>query len=99
MGAGDRRSVPSARVRVRAGWNRPGIPGGFPAGLLMDGDGTLWVKTWTGPLLFLPRGHTKFQVSKYGEGISSGYAYLREGPDGTIWLSDGQGLRQVASKL
>jgi signal transduction histidine kinase/ligand-binding sensor domain-containing protein len=74
-------------------------PGGFPAGLLMDSDGTLWVKTRTGPLLFLPRGHTKFQVSKYGEGVSSGYAYLREGPDGTIWLSDGQGLRQVASKL
>src|SRR5215470_411873 len=42
-----------------------GYPGGFPAGLLMDSDGTLWVKPQAGPLLFPPRGHTKFQVSKY----------------------------------
>jgi signal transduction histidine kinase/ligand-binding sensor domain-containing protein len=76
-----------------------GYPGGFPAGLLMDSDGTLWVKPQTGPLLFLPRGYTKFQVSKYGEGVSSGYAHLHEGPNGTIWLSDSQGLRQVAGKL
>ena len=74
-------------------------PGGFPAGLLMDSDGTLWVKPLTGPLLFLPRGYTKFKVSKYGEGVSSGYAHLHEGPNGTIWLSDSQGLRQVASRL
>jgi len=76
-----------------------GYPGGFPAGILMDSDGTLWVKPQTGPLLFLPRGYTKFQVSKYGEGVSSGYAHLHEGPNGTIWLSDSQGLRQVAAKL
>ena len=74
-------------------------PGGFPAGLLMDSDGTLWVKPLTGPLLFLPRGYTKFKVSKYGEGVSSGYAHLHEGPNGTIWLSDSQGLRQVANRL
>ena len=76
-----------------------GYPGGFPAGLLMDSDGTLWVKPQTGPLLFLPRGYTKFQISKYGEGVSSGFAHLHEGPNGTIWLSDSQGLRQVAGKL
>ena len=75
-----------------------GYPGGFPAGILMDSDGTLWVKTRTGPLLFLPRGQSKFQVSKYGEGMSTGYAFLHEAPDGTIWLSDDQGLRRVATR-
>ena len=74
-----------------------GYPGGFPAGILLDSDGTLWVKTRTGPLLFLPRGHSRFQASKYGEGLSTGYAYLHEAPDGAIWLSDDQGLRRVAS--
>ena len=76
-----------------------GYPGGFPAGIFMDSDGTLWVKTRTGPLLFLPRGQSKFQVSKYGEGLSTGYAFLHQAPDGTIWLSDDQGLRRVANKL
>jgi signal transduction histidine kinase/ligand-binding sensor domain-containing protein len=76
-----------------------GYPGGFPAGILMDSDGTLWVKTQTGPLLFLPHGHRKFQVSKYGAGLSTSYAFLHQAPDGTIWLSDDQGLRRVANEL
>ncbi len=76
-----------------------GYPGGFPAGIFMDSDGTLWVKTQTGPLLFLPRGQSKFQVSKYGEGLSTSYAFLHQAPDGAIWLSDDQGLRQAANTL
>jgi signal transduction histidine kinase/ligand-binding sensor domain-containing protein len=76
-----------------------GYPGGFPAGIFLDSDGTLWVKTQTGPLLFLPRGQSKFQVSKYGEGLSTNYAFIHQAPDGTIWLSDDQGLRRVANKL
>jgi signal transduction histidine kinase/ligand-binding sensor domain-containing protein len=76
-----------------------GYPGGFPAGILLDSDGTLWVKTQKSSLLFLPRGQSRFQVSQYGAGPTSGYAYLHEGPDRAIWLSDDQGLRQVASKL
>ncbi len=76
-----------------------GYPGGFPAGILLDSDGTLWVKTRTGPLLFLPHGQSKFRVNKYGAGLSTNYAYLHEGPDGGIWLSDDQGLRRVASRL
>ncbi len=83
-----------------------GYPGGFPAGILLDSEGTLWIKRQTGPLLFLPHGQSKFQVSEYGEGTSSSYgertstsyAYLHEAPDGTIWLSDDQGLRRVTSK-
>ncbi|HTB17513.1 MAG TPA: two-component regulator propeller domain-containing protein, partial [Bryobacteraceae bacterium] len=76
-----------------------GYPGGFPAGMLLDTDGTLWVKTQTGPLLFLPRGQRKFQVSKYGEGLSTSYAFLHQALDGSIWLSDDQGLRRVANLL
>ncbi len=73
-----------------------GYPGGFPAGIFMDSDGTLWVKTQTGPLLFLPRGQSKFQVSKYGGGLSTGYAFLHQDPEGAVWLSDDQGLRRVS---
>jgi signal transduction histidine kinase/ligand-binding sensor domain-containing protein len=75
-----------------------GYPGGFPAGILLDSQGALWVKTQTGPLLFLPRGQSKFQVTKYAEGTSTAFAFLHEGPDGAIWLSDDQGLRRVTSK-
>jgi len=76
-----------------------GYPGGFPAGILVDSDGTLWVKTRTGPLLILPRGESTLQRSKYGEGLSTSYAFLHQAPDGTIWLSDDQGLRRVANRL
>lgn len=76
-----------------------GYPGGFPAGILLDSDGTLWVKTRTSGLLYLPRGQSKFQDSQVAEGLSTGYAYLHEAPDGGIWLSDDQGLRCVTSKL
>ena len=76
-----------------------GYPGGFPAGILLDSEGTLWVKTRTSGLLFLPRGQSKFQASKAGEGVSTGFAFLHEAPDGGIWLSDDQGLRRVATKL
>jgi signal transduction histidine kinase/ligand-binding sensor domain-containing protein len=78
---------------------KQGYPGGFPAGILLDSDGTLWVKTRTGPLLFLRRGESALRRSQYGEGLSTSFAFLHEAPDGTIWLSDDQGLRRVANKL
>ena len=76
-----------------------GYPGGFPAGILLDSDGTLWVKTRTSPVLFLPHGESKFRPTTAGEGLSTGYAFLHEAPDGSIWLSDDRGLRRVAQKL
>jgi len=78
---------------------KQGYAGGFAAGLFEDSDGTLWVKTRKGPLLFLPSGQSKFQESEYGNGPSTSYAFLHQAPDGTIWLSDDQGLRRVTSKL
>ena len=77
---------------------KQGYPGGFAAGLFMDSRGTLWVKTRKGPLLFLPRGQTKFQSNESVEGASRSYAFLHEAADGSIWLSDDQGLRRVARK-
>jgi hypothetical protein len=41
-------------------------PGGEPAGLMMDHEGTLWVKTWTGDLLSLSPGQSKFVLSPFG---------------------------------
>jgi signal transduction histidine kinase/ligand-binding sensor domain-containing protein len=75
-----------------------GYPGGFAAGIFLDSDGTLWVKTRTGPLLFRRAGESKFQASNYGEGPASSYAYLHQASDGSIWLSDDQGLRRATSK-
>jgi signal transduction histidine kinase/ligand-binding sensor domain-containing protein len=77
---------------------RQGYPGGFAAGMLLDSRGTLWVKTRKGPLLFLGRGQARFQINEYGKGVSTSYAFLHEAQDGTIWLSDDQGLRRVSSK-
>jgi len=37
-------------------------------------------------------------VSDSGEGPSTSYAYRHEAPDGTIWMSDDQGLRRVSAE-
>jgi signal transduction histidine kinase/ligand-binding sensor domain-containing protein len=72
-----------------------GYPGGFAEGLMMDRKGTLWVKTAAGPLLFLEKGHSRFQVSQYGAGSTNDWAFLHQAPNGSIWLSDDHGLRRV----
>ena len=56
-----------------------GYPGGFAAGIMVDRGGTLWVKTPAGPLLFLPAGQSRFQVSQYGGGATSDRAFLAPG--------------------
>ena len=72
-----------------------GYPGGFPAAILLDRRGTLWVKKQTGTLLSLRRGEARFHSTPNGDGVSTGFAFLHEAPDGTLWLSDNQGLRRV----
>jgi len=83
-----------------------GYPGGFPAAILVDRKGTVWVRTLGGELLFLPRGQSRFQRLPYAAGaISAAFvlaapthnAFLHEAPDGAIWLSDDYGLRRVTS--
>ena len=74
---------------------RRGYAGGMPAGLLADSQGTIWVKTWSGSLLQLPRGASRFQAVDAGSGATANFAYLHEAPDHSVWLSDDYGLRQV----
>src|SRR5215469_8462663 len=83
-----------------------GYPGGFPAAILVDRKGTVWVRTRGGDLLFLPRGQSKFQRLPYAAGeISAAFvlaapthnAFLHQAPDGSIWLSDDYGLRRVTN--
>src|SRR5262249_17488885 len=83
-----------------------GYPGGFPAAIMIDRKGTVWVRTLSGDLLFLPRGQSKFQRLEYAAGaISAAFvlaapthnAFLHEAPDGAIWLSDDYGLRRVTN--
>jgi signal transduction histidine kinase/ligand-binding sensor domain-containing protein len=85
-----------------------GYPGGFPAAILVDRKGTVWVRTLAGDILFLAPGESKFQPLGYFAGtVSAAFvpatpahnAFLHEAPDGTIWLSDDYGLRQVTNKL
>jgi len=75
-----------------------GYPGGGPVAIFLDRDGTLWAKAQTGPLFSWRRGESRFQKTQYAEGASTGFAFLHEAPDGTIWLSDNQGLRRVTAK-
>ena len=72
-----------------------GYPGGFPAAILIDRKGTVWVKAPSGALLFRVRGKSKFELSQYVSGPTSQAAFLHEGPDGSIWLSDEIGLRRL----
>jgi signal transduction histidine kinase/ligand-binding sensor domain-containing protein len=72
-----------------------GYPGGFPAALLLDRAGTLWLKMPAGDLLFRRRGESGFQRSAAGAGQVHSFAYLHEAPNGDVWLSDSRGLRRV----
>jgi PAS domain S-box-containing protein len=93
-------SVGLSRLRgsvcEQIGANR-GYPGGFPTAILLDRSGTLWVKMASGPLLFLPAGQSKFEISPHGGGETTNASFLHQAGDGSIWLSDNHGLRRVDS--
>jgi signal transduction histidine kinase/ligand-binding sensor domain-containing protein len=76
--------------------NNPSFPAGFPWAILLDRAGTLWVKWPVGGLYFLPRGQARFEQTLAGAGTSGQRAFLKQAPDGSIWLSDLGGLRRVA---
>ena len=81
-----------------------GYPGGFPAAILVDREGTVWVRTLEGALLYMSPGQSAFKRMAYDAGTTSAAfvlatathnTYLHEAPDGSIWLSDDHGLRRV----
>jgi signal transduction histidine kinase/ligand-binding sensor domain-containing protein len=84
-----------------------GYPGGFPAAILVDRAGTVWVRTLGGAVLFMSPGQSRFQAIDYDAGPISAafvfatdahYAFLHQAPDGSIWLSDDYGLRRVTDR-
>ncbi len=77
---------------------RQNYPGGFPAAILMDRDGTFWAESASGSLLFMPRGQSRFQLSPKSGTATVAQAFLHQAPDGSIWLSDDYGLRRVKDK-
>jgi signal transduction histidine kinase/ligand-binding sensor domain-containing protein len=74
-----------------------GYPGDYPAASLMDSAGTLWIKRPTGELLYRKRGEKAFHPHVAGEGAVQAFAFLRESPNGDIWISDSHGLRNIAT--
>ena len=84
-----------------------GYAGGFPAALLVDRGGTVWVRTVGGAVLFLAPGQSRFQAVDFDAGpispafvfaTDAHYAFLHQAPDGSIWLSDDYGLRRVTNR-
>jgi PAS domain S-box-containing protein len=75
--------------------NDPAFPGSFPLAILMDRAGTLWLAWPTGALYFLKPGEHTFKRCFSGQGVGGDYAFLKQAPDGSIWLSDVGGLRRV----
>jgi ligand-binding sensor domain-containing protein len=78
------------KVGQETGWT-----GDTAQSLFLDKDETLWVKSDSGDLLFLPKGSHHFQKNAFGHGKADSVSVLRQGLDGAIWLSDENGLHRV----
>jgi signal transduction histidine kinase/ligand-binding sensor domain-containing protein len=72
-----------------------GYPGGLPAAIFVDTNDTVWVKAPSGELVSRSRGESKFRLRQYVSGPSPNPAFLGEGPEGGIWISDDNGIRPV----
>jgi ligand-binding sensor domain-containing protein len=73
----------------------PANPSGFPAAILVDSRGTLWVKM-VRDLYLLRADSSTFSHVPSGSTSRPAFTFLREAPDKSIWLSDESGLRMVA---
>ena len=84
-----------------------GYPGGFPAAILVDREGNVWVRTLDGAVLFLAPVKPNFNALNTTPAPplpplfwlrTTHYTFLHEAPDGSIWLSDDHGLRRVTNE-
>ena len=75
--------------------NNPPNPHGFPAAILTDSRGTLWVKMIR-DLYSLPAGGSKFEHVPGGSASRGAFTFIREARDKSIWLADDSGLRMIA---
>jgi len=73
-----------------------GYPGGFPKAIQIDHRGSLWVEMQSGAILFRHAGESKFRSAPAELGSAGEYSYFHEAPDGSVWLSDGAGLRRIS---
>jgi len=76
--------------------NEPAFPRGYSRSILMDREHTLWLKWPSGEVFFRPWGQKNFQQSLHGRGETGLYSFLKEAPDGAVWLSDDHGLRRIS---
>jgi signal transduction histidine kinase len=74
-----------------------GYPGGFPAAILVDHQGTVWVKAPSGALLSRSLGEAAFKLRQISTAPSADEAYLHQGPLDSVWLSDDDGLREISN--
>ena len=71
-------------------------PGGFPKAIQIDHRGMLWVEMQSGAILFRRAGESVFRIAPAELGRAGEYSYFHEAPDGSVWLSDGAGLRRIS---
>jgi signal transduction histidine kinase/ligand-binding sensor domain-containing protein len=76
-----------------------GYPGGFVAALFIDHQGTLWIKTKSGMLLFRPKGERLLQRASQNEAPTLDYVFMHEAPNGAIWLADDTGLHHIRNAV
>jgi hypothetical protein len=90
---GRSRSLQSRKVRTRS--KRSGLSSRFPAAILVDSRGTLWVKR-PRDLYYLAAGGSRFESAPGCSASRQGFTFHREAPDKSIWLSDDASLRMIA---
>jgi signal transduction histidine kinase/ligand-binding sensor domain-containing protein len=78
--------------------NEPAFPTGYSRSILIDHEHTLWLKWVSGEVFFRLSGQKNFQRSVHGSGATGLYSFLKEAPDGTVWLSDDHGLRRISGR-
>jgi hypothetical protein len=71
----------------------------FPPIILIDEVQILLIKWATGQVFLLPRGQKNFQQNSQGSGTMGQFSFPKAAPGGSVWVSDGHGLRRIPGKF